>query len=77
MKLWAMFGRPVVMARFHAIAAFGWLAIAIVGVLVPAISDSVKVIFFISVYANVVGHWSSNQAAKVEVKQDSQIEGAE
>jgi hypothetical protein len=33
-------------------------------------SDSIPLIVALSVYAIVTGHWSSWQAARVEVKQD-------
>jgi hypothetical protein len=87
MRVFALFGRPDFIAKFHAIAAGVWLAIGIFGLVqytvylqghhvdnaFSPIAQSIPILFFISVYANVVGHWSSYQAAKVEVKQDEQI----
>lgn len=73
----ALFGRPEFLARFHTVAAWAWFFVGIVGIAEYAfkrsdavIANSIPVLFFISVYANTVGHWSSQQAAKVEVKQD-------
>jgi phosphate/sulfate permease len=42
----------------------------------PIVATSIAVLFFISVYANVVGHWSSQQASKVERRQEEAIEEA-
>lgn len=80
-KFAALFGRPEFLASFHKYAAWFWFVFGVVGVLqlvfkwprTPVIATSIAVLFFISVYANVVGHWSSNQAAKVEIKQDEEI----
>jgi hypothetical protein len=47
---------------------FAWLALA-----APAVlwwRESVPFLVFVSVYANVTGHWASWQASRVEVKQD-------
>ena len=67
--LWASIENdPVVMRRIH-----GWLTIFWLVASVPIIlflRDSVPALVFISVYANVVGHWSSFQAARVEVRQE-------
>lgn len=90
MRIFALFGRPQFVAKFHAGAAFVWLAIGIFGLVqyitylqshpdpeaFSPIAGSIPILFFISVYANVVGHWSSYQASKVEVKQDQQIDEA-
>lgn len=77
----ALFGRPAFLAKFHAVAAWMWLALGVFGLTQyvlygpkHAIAASIPWLFFISVYANCVGHWSSNQAARVEVKQDEEIE---
>lgn len=85
--MFALFGRPEFVAKFHAYAAVLWLCIGIFGLgqyllylqdkpdpeAFSPIAASIPILFFISVYANVVGHWSSYQAAKVEVKQDEEI----
>lgn len=88
MRVFALFGRPEFVAKFHAVAAVVWLAVGVFGLIqyllylqdepdplaFSPIAQSIPILFFISVYANVVGHWSSYQAAKVEVKQDEQID---
>ncbi len=56
------------MRRVHLVLAWGWLLFSI-----PALlwfKDSVPLLVFISIYANVAGHWSSYQATKIEVKQE-------
>ena len=45
-----------------------WLVIVIPGVLWW--KYSIPFLVFVSIYANVAGHWSSWQAVKVEVKQE-------
>jgi hypothetical protein len=84
----SLWGRPAFIAKFHAVAAVIWLVIGVFGLVqyvlylhhhhdphaFSPIASSIPVLFFISVYANVVGHWSSYQAARVEVKQDEQID---
>jgi hypothetical protein len=68
----ALFGRPQFLRSFHKWATLGWLALA-----VPAVlwwSHSVPFLVFVSVYANVCGHWSSYQASRVEVRQDEAID---
>lgn len=58
----------------------GWMTLGW-GLLIPIIvftglKASIIWIALMSVWANFVGHFSSWQAARVEVKQDEQIEGA-
>lgn len=55
---------------FHLTATVAWLLFAIPVLLVPGWKESVALLVFISIYANVAGHFSSWQAARVEVKQD-------
>lgn len=88
LRVLSLFGRPSFVAKFHAVAAVVWLSIGLFGLVqyvlylrtrpdpeaFSPIAASIPVLFFISVYANVVGHWSSYQAAKVEVKQDQQMD---
>jgi hypothetical protein len=52
----------------HGWATIVWLALAVPSVLLW--KNSVPWLVGVSVYANVVGHWSSWQATKVEVKQE-------
>ena len=87
-QVFALFGRPAFIAKFHAVAAVVWFALGLFGLgqfvlylqdkpdpeAFSPIAASIPILFFISVYANVVGHWSSFQAAKVEVKQDQQMD---
>lgn len=51
-------------SRFHQWAAFQWAALAIPTVLWW--KDSILWVALMSLYANVVGHWSAYQAAKAE-----------
>jgi hypothetical protein len=67
--LWAAVqGEPEAMVSLHKGLTIFWIGatipIAIWG------SDSIPLIVALSVYAIVTGHWSSWQAARVEVKQD-------
>ncbi len=57
------------MQRIHGWLTLGWLAFA-VPVVLTVLKNSVPLLVFISIYANVAGHWSSWQASRVEVKQD-------
>lgn len=71
----SLFGRPEVLRAFH-----GWMTVAW-GLLIPitvvtGLKGSIIWIALMSVWANFVGHFSSWQAARVEVKQDEQVEEA-
>lgn len=55
--------------RLHAWLTWLWLFSA-VPVLLTGLKNSVPLLVFISIYANVAGHFASWQAARVEVKQD-------
>ena len=59
---------PVFMRRAHGWLTVVWLAAS--PLIVIFLSDSIQFIVLVSVYAVVTGHWSSWQAARVEVKQD-------
>jgi hypothetical protein len=56
----------------------GWLtifwALMIPVALLSGWMESVIFVSAVSIYANLVGHWSTWQAARVEVKQDIQDE---
>lgn len=52
------------MRRVHATLLVVWLILAVPAVLVWR--DSVPFLVFVSVYANVVGHWSALQGARAE-----------
>jgi len=45
--------------------------------LVTGLKSSIPFLVGVSIYANIVGHWSSWQAARVEVKQDEVVVQAE
>jgi hypothetical protein len=49
--------------------AIVWLLFGLVGIFTP-VKDSIPVLFFISVYANVAGHWAAWQGGRTEVKQE-------
>ena len=71
----SLFGRPELLRAFH-----GWMTVAW-GLLIPitvftGLKGSIIWIALMSVWANFVGHFSSWQAARVEVKQDEQVEEA-
>jgi hypothetical protein len=72
MKVFALFGQPMFLKRFHGYATVFWLILAF-----PSMiwwNNSVAYLVGISVYAVVVGHWSSWQSASTEVKQDQAME---
>lgn len=58
------------MQRIHGCLTVLWFLAAVP--ICVFLSTSVPFLVFISVYAVVTGHWSSWQAARVEVKQDDQ-----
>ncbi|MCU1675770.1 MAG: hypothetical protein JWM93_528 [Frankiales bacterium] len=67
-----LFGRPAFLRGFHGWMTLGW------GLLVPItiftdLKTSITWIALMSVWANFVGHFSSWQAARVEVKQDDLV----
>lgn len=75
MRIFALFGRPSFLRTFHGIASIVWLLIGLAVVFAPfarPLQKSVAFLVFVSIYANLMGHWSSWQAARVEVKQDEQ-----
>lgn len=59
---------PRILLRFHATATSIWILM-----IIPTLiwwSESVLWIALMSVWANIAGHWSAWQAARVEVKKD-------
>jgi hypothetical protein len=54
------------MRRLHAGLAVAWLVFAVPCILIPSLRNSVPLLVFISIYANVAGHWSSWQASRAE-----------
>lgn len=47
-----------------------WTAVACTGIVIPAIRESVPVLFFLSTYALAKGARSTAQAAKMEMMQE-------
>lgn len=68
MKVFALFGRPAFLRAFHGWATVAWFAAS--PYLAVRYGSSVVFVTFLSLYAIVTGHWSSWQAARVEVRQD-------
>jgi hypothetical protein len=52
--------------RLHAVLTVAWLLFAIPVLLIPGWKESVALLVFISIYANVAGHWASYQGVKAE-----------
>jgi len=61
-------GQPHTLRSFHKWATVVWFVAALP--ICVFLSSSIPFLVFISVYAVVSGHWSSWQAAKVEVRQE-------
>ena len=69
-SLWAsIMGNPVMMQRIHFFATIAWIAAIPVSLF---LRESIMWVVFMSHYAIITGHWSSWQAARVEVKQEEQ-----
>lgn len=67
MKLWnSIITNPVWMMWLNITVAIAWLLFTI-PVLLTGLKNSVPLIIFISIYANVVGHLSTAQAVHIEV----------
>lgn len=67
-KITQWIGRPDYLRKFHGWAAIVWFIISLP--LAFMYGSSVVFVTFLSLYAIVTGHWSSWQAARVEVNQD-------
>jgi hypothetical protein len=72
MASFELFGRPAFLKGFHGWATLAW------GLLIPVtvltdLKASIVWIALMSVWANFVGHFSSWQAARVEVNQDEAL----
>lgn len=59
---------PVFMKRFHGVSAIVWFIVAFP--ICIWLSSSIPLVVFMSVYAIVVAHFASWQAARIEVKED-------
>jgi hypothetical protein len=53
--------------RFNKWAGWAWLA-SFIPIALTDLKTSVPLLVFISIYANVVGHWSANEATKAAEK---------
>jgi hypothetical protein len=71
----SLFGQPAFLRAFHGWATLAW-AILIPVTIFTGLKGSIIWIALMSVWANFVGHFSSWQAARVEVKQDEMVEEA-
>lgn len=73
-SLWASVrGDPVFMRRVNGWLTVFWIAMIPVS-LVTGWVNSVGYVSALSLWALVAGHWSTYQAARVEVKQDAAID---
>lgn len=72
MKLFDAVNSPEVLRRFHGWATIVWFIVSFP--LAITLGSSVVFVTFLSLYAVVTGHWSSWQAARVEVNQDNEID---
>lgn len=70
-----LFGRPEFLRGFHGWCTLIW-AIFIPITVFTGLKDAIVWVALMSVWANFVGHFSSWQAARVEVKQDKEIDDA-
>lgn len=69
----ALFGRPEMLQRFHGWATILWF-VASTPLAISSLAQQVQFVTWLSLYAVVTGHWSSWQAARVETKQDAELE---
>ena len=68
-SIWAsIMGDPTLMVRFHFWLTIFWLIMVPPSVIF--FKESIEYLVYLSVYAAIMGHFSSWQAARVEVKQD-------
>jgi hypothetical protein len=72
MKVFAPFGRPQFLRSFHGYGVVVWIILWIIATIFGWI-QSVSFVSHVSMAALVLGSWSSWQAARVEVKQDEEI----
>lgn len=71
--VFALFGRPAFLRGFHGVMTVVWFILIPVSLLTD-LKKSLIWIVTMSVWANFVGHFSSWQATRVEVKQDEQMD---
>lgn len=75
MPTFELFGRPAFLKSFHGWSTFVW-ALLIPLTIFTDLKTSIFWIALMSVWANFVGHFSSWQAARVEVAQDEALSEA-
>jgi hypothetical protein len=59
---------PALMRKIHGWSTIVWFVAAFP--ICILLADSIPFLVFVSVYAVVIGHWSSYQAVRVEVRQE-------
>lgn len=67
-SIYDWFAQPKNALKIHGWALIVWLILSVPIALF--LSNSLPLIVFVSVYAIVISHWSSWQAARTELKQD-------
>jgi hypothetical protein len=63
--------------QLHIVLAWFWLLISIPVILTAGLRNSVPLLVFISIYANVASHWAAAAAARVEQAQEPSPESEE
>jgi hypothetical protein len=53
-------------STLHLVGAFLWVAAAVPITAFPWLRNSVYLVLLISLYANIVGHWSAYEASKAK-----------
>jgi hypothetical protein len=53
-------------SRLHLVGALLWVGAAIPITFIPLLRNSVYLVLLISLYANIVGHWSAYEAARAK-----------
>jgi hypothetical protein len=64
----------VALKHLHAVLTVAWVLVIAPVLLIPGAKESVALLVFISIYANIAGHASAWQASRTEEKQDEQDE---
>jgi hypothetical protein len=62
----------MIQKRMHGALTLTWLAFAPIAVLTN-LKNSIPLLVFISVYANVAGHWAAYEAAKADEYQRANL----
>jgi hypothetical protein len=76
MRVFSLFGRPAFLRGFHGWCVLIWFVLWGLATVFGWINQT-QFVSHISMMALVLGSWSSWQAARVEVKQEAEIEKAE